>query len=170
MVPFWHLTCIRYSFGAWNIYYHKFALSVKFCPSGSPGQTTEESAAHHFLLKTLLEIPGTSFLNVFFKFRFSQKSCMWTPKSPGVDIRKITFRHNGYIFLTLDILRILIYGVVLTFDEHSILIWCLNYFSPHICVELETLPFGLPKTNDRGVCCAPFSSKSTFRNTWDFIF
>ena len=118
----------------------------------------QESAAHHFLSKTLLEIPETSFSNEISKLGLSKKNCMWRPKSPGIDLRKITFRNNGYIFLARHILRILICGVILTFHVHSVFIWCLKYFLPHICVELETLPFGLPGRNDRGECCVPFPS------------
>ena len=52
----------------WSIFEnYAFVLKPKFCPKGPPEKTTEEGAAHHFLLKTLLEIPETTFSNEFFK-------------------------------------------------------------------------------------------------------
>ena len=73
-----------------------FALNWIFGPKGSPGQTTEESAAHHFLLKTFLNIPEKSFSKGFSTLAVCRESVATWAKIPGNGTSKF---HNFRSFL-----------------------------------------------------------------------
>ena len=60
-----------------------FALNRIFCPKGAPGQTVEESAAHHFSVKTCLNIPEKAFSEDFSSMAIDSKSCTKSAKIPG---------------------------------------------------------------------------------------
>ena len=69
-----------------------FALNPATCPSGPPRQTTEESAAHHLLVKTLQNIIEKSILQYF---RFSAA----VHKKSHVEAKSAKICHVNFVIL-----------------------------------------------------------------------
>ena len=158
----------------WSTYFWKSHICVEawFLPEGPLRETTEESAAHHFLIKIVSEALkitfGSSWVN-FEEFRFSPKMTSlagqkhknaqrnlcriskWTPSywwSNIVDLANET--HFRWYFEFWNQFR----GLFLKWTH---LRW--SWFFARRG----------PRTNDRGECCAPFLIKNYLNKAWDFL-
>ena len=141
----------------WKSY---ICVEADFLPEGAPRETTEESAAHHFLIKMMSEAQKLLFGssgNNFGKIRFSAKM------TPPVGQNPRNFQlHLCWILLWTHLFKS---SNIVHFANETQFRWYFQLWSQSAEIFLKIIHLRWswffarrgPRRNDRGECCAPFS-------------
>ena len=94
-----------------------------------------------------------------------QKAAPAEPRYPEIGLRKFIIFGIAFTILHHQTSKNLIFNAKTLLENCFVANKPLHECQKYICVELDFRPEGRPRTNDKGECCAPFSSRNMSKHT-----